>query len=146
MRWKNGFVSSGSGCSRSADPFRKMNDNTIPVDKRHHFPRHIMARPRIYHIQLSKKERRIIKHFQKRTGSANARTRCAILLAADPDGHREKSYGEISVVTDACTATVIRTLKEFLDVGFTKMITAARNPRSNTGSLKVIGDIEARRS
>lgn len=90
------------------------------------------------------KEHRIIEHFQKKTMSANARTRCAILLVADPDGRREKSYGEVSIATGACKASVIRTLMKFLDVGFTKTITPARNPRSDTGRLKVISDIEAK--
>lgn len=48
------------------------------------------------------------------------------------------------MATRACTATVIRTLREFLDVGFTKMITSDRNPRSDADRLKVTGDIEAK--
>ena len=103
-----------------------------------------MARPRSYHINLSKKERRTIRHFQKKTSSQNARTRCAILLAADPDGRHGKSYAEIASSSGACVTTVIKTLKEFLDTGFTKMITPARSPRSDTARLKVTGDVEAK--
>ena len=103
-----------------------------------------MARTRLYHIQLSKKERRVIRHFQKKTGSSNARTRCAILLAADPNGRDEKSYAEIASSSGACINTVIKTLKEFTESGFTKMITPARNPNSDTARLKVTGDVEAK--
>ena len=103
-----------------------------------------MARSRLYHIQLSKKERKVIRHFQKKTSSSNARTRCAILLLADPNGREEKSYTEIAVSSGACVGTVIKTLKEFLELGFTKMITPARNPNSDTARLKVTGDVEAK--
>lgn len=103
-----------------------------------------MAKPRLYHIQLSKKERKVIRHFQRKTGSANARTRCAILLAADPNGRREKTYNEIAIASGACVGTVIKVLKEFLEFGFTKVITPARNPHSDTANLKVTGDVEAR--
>lgn len=51
-----------------------------------------MARKRTIHICLSKKERSTIKHFQKKIKSSNARTRCAILLAADANRYpSEKS-------------------------------------------------------
>ena len=103
-----------------------------------------MARPRSYHINLSKKERKTIRHFQKKTSSPNARTRCAILLSADSDGRHEKSYAEIASSSGACVTTVIKTLKEFLDTGFTKMITPVRSPRSDTARLKVTGDVEAK--
>jgi len=103
-----------------------------------------MARSRLYHIQLTKKERKVIRHFQKKTASSNARTRCAILLAADPNGRCEKSYDEIASSSGACVGTVIKTLKEFLASGFTKMITPARNPNSDTSRLKVTGDVEAK--
>ena len=103
-----------------------------------------MARSRSYHIHLSEKERKIIRHFQKKTSSSNARTLCAILLASDVNGRNEKSYAEIAQSSGACIGTVIRTLKEFLELGFTKMITPARNPNSDTARLKVTGDVEAK--
>ena len=42
-----------------------------------------MSRPRAFRIVLSKKERKIIRHLQKKTPSPNARTRFAIILEAD---------------------------------------------------------------
>ena len=104
-----------------------------------------MARKRTIHICLSKKERSTIKHFQKKTKSSNARTRCAILLAADANRYPcEKSYEEVSVMSGACITTVIKTLKQFSEKGFTEMITPKRNPNSDTARLKVTGDIEAK--
>lgn len=94
---------------------------------------------------LSHRERKTIMRFQKRTSSVNARTRCAILLAADTSkGRSEKTYREIASASGASEATVITTLKEFLTDGFTKMITPKRNPASDISRLKVTGDVEAK--
>lgn len=103
-----------------------------------------MARTRSYVIALSKKERKTIQHFQKKTSSVNARTRCAILLQADENRHPGRSYSEVASASGACVQTVICTLKEFLSEGFTKMITPNRNPASDTARLKVTGDVEAK--
>lgn len=104
-----------------------------------------MARKRSFHVALSKKERRIIRHFQKKTTSANARTRCAIILAADTSGNRtEKSYGEIACMAGACVSTVITTLREYVTDGFTQAVTPKTNPASGTARLKVTGDVEAK--
>ena len=103
-----------------------------------------MARQRSYNIYLSKKERHIIRHFQKKTSSANARTRCAILLFADLSRYPGKSYNDIATASGACISTVIRTLSDFLASGFVKTITPNRNPKSNVANLKVTGDIEAK--
>lgn len=104
-----------------------------------------MARQRSFHVTLSPQERKAIIQFQKKTSSSNARTRCAILLAADTSkGRREKTYSEIASAAGASEATVITTLKEFLTDGFTKMITPNRNPASDTSRLKVTGDVEAK--
>jgi len=103
-----------------------------------------MARKRLYHIQLSKQERRAIRHFQKKTSSTNARTRCAIILLADLNANSEKSYAEIALSSGACISTVIKTLKEFLEYGFVKTVTPSRNPNSDTARLKVTGDVEAK--
>ena len=104
-----------------------------------------MARKRSFHVTLSHRERKTIMRFQKKTSSVNARTRCAILLAADTSkGRSEKTYREIASASGASEATVITTLKEFLTDGFTKMITPKRNPASDISRLKVTGDVEAK--
>ena len=104
-----------------------------------------MARKRSFQVMLSHQERKAIMRFQKRTSSVNARTRCAILLAADTSkGRSEKTYREIASASGASEATVITTLKEFLTDGFTKMITPKRNPASDISRLKVTGDVEAK--
>ena len=104
-----------------------------------------MARKRSFHVTLSHRERKTIMRFQKKTSSVNARTRCAILLAADTSkGRSEKTYREIASASGASEATVITTLKEFLTDGFTKMITPNRDPASDVARLKVTGDVEAK--
>ena len=104
-----------------------------------------MAKNRSFHIMLSHRERKTIMRFQKKTSSGNARTRCAILLAADTSkGRSEKTYSEVASAAGASVATVITTLREFLTVGFTKMITPNRNPASDVSRLKVTGDVEAK--
>ena len=104
-----------------------------------------MARKRSFQVMLSHRERKTIMRFQKKTSSVNARTRCAILLAADTSkGRSEKTYREIASASGASEATVITTLKEFLTDGFTKMITPNRDPASDVARLKVTGDVEAK--
>ena len=104
-----------------------------------------MARKRSFHVTLSHRERKTIMRFQKKTSSVNARTRCAILLAADTSkGRSEKTYREIASASGASEATVITTLKEFLTDGITKMITPNRDPASDVARLKVTGDVEAK--
>ncbi|WP_156885137.1 hypothetical protein [Oribacterium sp. NK2B42] len=96
-----------------------------------------MARSHSYHSHLSEKERKVIRHFQKKTSSSNARTQCAILLAADSNGRNEKSYAEIALYSGACVGTVIKTLAEFLESGFAMMITPERNSNLDTARLPV---------
>ena len=103
-----------------------------------------MARTRSYTIALSSKERKAIRRFFKKTSSANARTRCMILLEADEDRHPGRGYAETASASGACIQTVVTTLKEFLEKGFTEMITPKRNPASDTARLKVTGDVEAK--
>ena len=69
-----------------------------------------MARKRSFQVMLSHRERKTIMRFQKRTSSVNARTRCAILLAADASkGRSEKTYREIASASGTSEATVITT-------------------------------------
>lgn len=102
-----------------------------------------MARHRSYNITLSKDERKIIKKFQKKTSSTNARTRCAIFLAADSTYNYGKTYQAIADRAGSSVATVIKTLKEFSENGFAKTVTPNRNPNSDTARLKATGDVEA---
>ena len=103
-----------------------------------------MAKPRSYSITLSPKERSVIKHFQKKTSSANARTRCAILLSADTGKNPGKTYKEIASMAGCTETTVISTLRRFLDSGFTAAVTPKRGAGSDTSRLKMTGDVEAK--
>lgn len=104
-----------------------------------------MARTRKYHINLSKTERKIIRHLQKKAVSANARTRYAILLAADESRAKKPlTNSEIASMAGATVPTVIDTIRKFCTMGLSAAIIPERNPNSNTACLKATGEVEAR--
>ncbi len=73
-----------------------------------------MARLRSCRVSLSDKERKIIRHLQKKATSSNARTRYAILLAADENKHKNiPSNSDLAVASGASIPTVIDTLKKY---------------------------------
>lgn len=104
-----------------------------------------MPRTRSNRISLTKKERKIIRHLQKKTSSSNARTRYAILLAADENVHGHNiSNADIANASGSCVATVIDTLKKYCSSGMEAAIKPTRNPNSDTARLKATGDVEAK--
>ena len=104
-----------------------------------------MSRTRSNRISLTKKERKIIRHLQKKTASSNARTRYAILLAADENIHgHDISNTDIANASGACVATVVDTLKKYCSSGLEAAIKPTRNPNSDTARLKATGDVEAK--
>ena len=104
-----------------------------------------MARPRTYHIFLSDTERKNIRSLQKRTASTNARTRYAILLAADENVNGSKLTNKnIAIAAGTSIPTVIETIRKFCTYGLTAAITPSRNPNSNTARLKATGEVEAK--
>lgn len=104
-----------------------------------------MARLRSYHIFLSHKERKIIRHLLKKTSSSNARTRYAILLAADEGKYKDvPTYREIAAASGASVPTVIDTLKKYCQEGLAAAVKPVRNPNSDTARLKATGDAEAK--
>lgn len=104
-----------------------------------------MPKARSNRISLTKKERKIIRHLQKKTSSPNARTRYAILLAADENAHgHDVTNADIANASGACVATVIDTLKKYCADGLDAAIKPARNPNSDTARLKATGDVEAK--
>ena len=104
-----------------------------------------MARTRSYRISLSKKERKIIRHLQKKATSPNARTRYAILLAADENAHGGRlTNSDIANASGASIPTVIDTLRKYCESGLGTAAVPARNPNSDTARLKATGDVEAK--
>lgn len=104
-----------------------------------------MARDRTYHIHLSHKERKSIRHLQKKAVSPNARTRYAILLAADENSYKERSSNsEIATRAGASIPTVIDTVRKYCQSGLAAAIKPKRNPHSNTARLKATGEVEAK--
>lgn len=74
-----------------------------------------MARSRSYRIFLSKKERNVLKHLQKKAVSSNARTRYAVLLAADENARGSSlTNSDIAIASGASIPTVIDTLKNIV--------------------------------
>lgn len=104
-----------------------------------------MARTRSYRVSFTKKERKVIRHLQRKTTSSNARTRYAILLAADEARHGSGlAYKDIASACGACIATVIDTLRKYCTGGLEAAIVPNRNPKSDTARTKATGDIEAK--
>nr|WP_302168080.1 IS630 family transposase [uncultured Schaedlerella sp.] len=104
-----------------------------------------MARTRSYRISLSKKERKIIRHLQRKTTSSDARTRYAVLLAADESIHGARlTNSDIANASGASVPTVIDILKKYYGHGLRAAIAPARNPNSDTARLKATGEVEAK--
>lgn len=104
-----------------------------------------MARKREYCVSLTRAERRMINHLQKKTDSSNKRTRYAIILEADEKRHGEnRTYREIADAIGTCVSTVVSTLKTFCSEGLAKAVTPKRSKHSNTARLKATGDAEAK--
>ena len=103
-----------------------------------------MARPKLYRIALSDKERSLVKKIQRKTESQTVRTRCSILLAAD-----ENRWGQmqnntyIANMSGASVPTVVATLKSFCSGGIQEVVTLKRNPNSDIARLKATGEVEA---
>lgn len=103
-----------------------------------------MARPKTYHVFLTKKDRDGIRAMKRRLSSDNARTRCDILLAADENHAKEPVTNEmIARKTGASIPTIVDTIRKFCTGDFAAAITPARNINSDTARLKSSGDIEA---
>lgn len=104
-----------------------------------------MARLRSCRVWLSNKERKIIRHLQKKATSSNARTRYAILLAADENKHKNiPSNSDLAAASGASIPTVIDTLKKYCQEGIAAAVKPARNPNSDTARLKATGEVEAK--
>ena len=104
-----------------------------------------MARTRSYRISLSKKERKIIRHLQRKTTSSDARIRYAVLLAADESIHGARlTNSDIANASGASVPTVIDVLKKYYGHGLRAAIAPARNPNSDTARLKATGEVEAK--
>lgn len=73
---------------------------------------------RSYRISLSKNEREIIQHLQRKIASSDARIRYAVLLAADENIHRAKlTNRDIANASGASVPTVIDVLKKYYGHG-----------------------------
>ena len=104
-----------------------------------------MARTRSHRIALSNKERKNLRQLQKRAKSPNARTRYAILLAADENAHGSHiTNGDIANASGASIPTVINTLKKYCEGGLAAAIKPARHPNSDTARIKATGEVEAK--
>lgn len=103
-----------------------------------------MARPKLYRIALSGKERSLVKKIQRKTESPTVRTRCAILLAADENRWGQmRNNTQVANMSGASVPTVVAALKAFCTGGVKEVVTLQRNPNSDTARLKATGEVEA---
>ena len=81
-----------------------------------------MSKPRAFRVSLSRKERHVLKHLQKKTPSLNARSRYAIILAADESNCKAvPTYKDITVQAGTSIPTVIDTSEDTPQKGFRKL-------------------------
>ena len=104
-----------------------------------------MAKERQYHVCLTEKERKIIKHFRKKSSCDTQRKRYDIILNADEGKYGcDSSYESIAARTGVCVATVINVLRIYCEEGLEEATVLRRNPKSDTARLKATGDVEAK--
>lgn len=90
-------------------------------------------------------KRKIIRHLQRKTASSDARTRYAVLLAADENIHGARlTNSDIANASGDSIPTVIDVLKKYYGHGLHAAIAPARNPNSDTARLKATGEVEAK--
>lgn len=104
-----------------------------------------MGRKRQYRVQLTEKERKIIKHYRKKASCDTQRCRFDIILNADEGKYGcAINYKTIAARTGVNISTIIRVLRIYCSEGIWDAITLKRNPKSDTARLKATGDAEAK--
>lgn len=103
-----------------------------------------MARPRAYRVELTDKERGLVRRVQKTTPSMGIRCRCAVLLNADGPRGAGRAYAELASMSGVTEPTAIATLRDFCEGGVAAALSYSRNPNSDTARLKADGEAEAR--
>lgn len=104
-----------------------------------------MAREKQYRVHLTEKERRIIKHFRKKSSCDTQKKRFDVILNADEGKYGcGSTYEMIASRTGVSPTTVISVLKLYCREGLEKATTLNRNPKSDVARLKATGDVEAK--
>lgn len=104
-----------------------------------------MARSKQFRVLLKEKERKIYKHFRKRSSCETQRKRFDVILAADEGKYGyDPSYKTIAARAGVCETTAIKILRTFCREGLAAATTLYRNPNSDVARLKATGDVEAR--
>mgnify|MGYP002868468961 CR=1 FL=1 len=104
-----------------------------------------MARERQYRVHLTEKERKIVKHFRKKSSCDTQRKRYDVILNSDEGKYGcDSTYEVIAARTGVCVTTVINVLRIFCREGLEKAVALDRNPRSDVANLKATGDVEAK--
>ena len=104
-----------------------------------------MARERQYRVHLTERERKIVKHFRKKSSCDTQRKRFDVILNSDEGKYgRDSTYELIAARTGVCVTTAINVLRIFCREGLERAVALDRNPRSDVANLKATGDIEAK--
>ena len=105
----------------------------------------LMARPRLYKIQLTQQEREILdKTIKNKNTCKTVLKRCQILRELD-DGHGSKlTYSQIAHTYAVCPATVENTARSYLEKGIQEVISYHISPNSANALRKTDGRAEAR--
>ncbi len=104
-----------------------------------------MSRDRHYRVHLTEKERKVIKHFRRKSSCVTQRKRFDVILNADEGRYGcDLTYETIAAKTGVCSTTAIKVLRIFCKEGLEKAIVLERNPKSDVTRLKATGDVEAK--
>ena len=95
-------------------------------------------------MELTDKERGLVRRVQKATPSMGVRCRCAVLLNADGPRGAQRTYMELASMSGVTEPTVIAALRDFCGGGVTAALSYSRSPNSDTARLKADGEAEAR--
>lgn len=104
-----------------------------------------MARPKVYHIQLTDDERALLdKTIRNKNTCKTVLKRCQILRDLDEVRGTGQTHQQIAHSYAVCTATVANVIKTYRFKGIDKLIKYQISPNSSAARRKTNGRDEAR--
>ena len=104
-----------------------------------------MARPKIYHVNLTDEELKHIKStLRKKQTTKTVRSRCQILIDLDENHGKVLTHEQSAKSNAVCLATVTNTVKLYSSEGIEGITSLKRNVNSDNAKRKLDGRAEAR--
>lgn len=104
-----------------------------------------MARPKMYHINLTDEELKLIKStLRKKQTTKTVRSRCQILIDLDEAHGKILSHEQSAKSNVVCLATITNTVRLYSSEGIEGIVVLKRNVNSDNAKRKLDGRAEAR--